>query len=103
MRAILNVHAGLIWPASRKFQTPILKHSKEKTLSRSERDSSSIMKLRFNVTQDRRQDAAVWGAKNQKGGHIFTIQYWMYAATGGPNVKWGGRAPLAPPLATALT
>ena len=33
----------------------------------------------------------------------------MYAATGGPNVewvgtdfKWGGRAPLAPPLATAL-
>jgi len=29
------------------------------------------------------------GAKNQKGGHIFKIQYWMYAATGGPNVKWG--------------
>ena len=33
----------------------------------------------------------------------------MYAATGGPNVKWGGtdfkwrgRAPLTPPLATAL-
>jgi len=33
----------------------------------------------------------------------------MYAATRGPNVKWrgidfkwGGRAPLAPPLATAL-
>jgi len=26
----------------------------------------------------------------------------MYAATGGPNVKWGGWAPLAPPLATAL-
>jgi len=33
----------------------------------------------------------------------------MYAATGGPNVKWGGtdfkwegRAPLPPPLATAL-
>ena len=29
------------------------------------------------------------GAKNQKGGHIFKIQYWMYAATGGPNVKRG--------------
>ena len=29
------------------------------------------------------------GAKNQKGGHIFKIQCWMYAATGGPNVKWG--------------
>jgi len=27
----------------------------------------------------------------------------MYAATGGPNVKWGGgRAPLPPPLATNL-
>ena len=26
-------------------------------------------------------------AINQKGGHIFKIQYWMYAATGGPNVK----------------
>jgi len=30
------------------------------------------------------------GAKNQKGGHIFKIQYWMYVATGGPNVKWEG-------------
>ena len=30
------------------------------------------------------------GAKNQKGGHIFEIQYWMYAATRGPNVKWRG-------------
>jgi len=29
------------------------------------------------------------GAKNYKRGHIFKIQYWMYAATGGPNVKWG--------------
>jgi len=29
------------------------------------------------------------GAKKQKGGHIFKIQYWMYAATGVPNVKWG--------------
>jgi len=29
------------------------------------------------------------GDINQKGGHIFNIQYWMYAATGGPNVKVG--------------
>jgi len=42
-----------------------------------------------------RQDVA------ERGGHIFKIQYWMYAATGGPNVKWGGRAPLVP--ATALS
>jgi len=49
------------------------------------------------------------GAKNQKGGHIFKTQYWIYAATGGQNVKLGGtdfkweeQAPLAPPLATAL-
>jgi len=49
------------------------------------------------------------GAKNRKVGHILNIQYRMYAATGGPNVKWGGtdfklggRAPLALPLATAL-
>jgi len=41
-------------------------------------------------TQARRQDLAARGAKNQmdgpktrKGGHIFKIQYWMYAATGG--------------------
>jgi len=46
--------------------------------------------------QARRQDLAAEGAKNQKewpktrrGGHIFKIQYWMYAATEGPNVKWG--------------
>jgi len=31
----------------------------------------------------RRQDFAA-------GGHIFKIQYWIYAANGGPNVKWGG-------------
>jgi len=44
-----------------------------------------------------RQDLAGGGAENQKegsktrrGGHIFKIQYWMYAGTGGPNVKWGG-------------
>jgi len=29
------------------------------------------------------------GAKNQSGGHILKIQYWMYAATEGTNVKWG--------------
>jgi len=29
-------------------------------------------------------------AKKQKGGHIFKIQYWMYAATGRPNVKREG-------------
>jgi len=28
--------------------------------------------------------------KNRRWGQIFEIQYWMYAATGGPNVKWGG-------------
>jgi len=57
------------------------------------------------------------GAKNQKEGpktrrrgHILKILCWIYAATRGPNVKWGGtdfkrggRAPLAPPLATALS
>ena len=59
--------------------------------------------------QARRQDLATEVSKNQKGGHIFKIPYYMYAATEGPNVKWGGtdikwgsRAPLAPPLATAL-
>ena len=51
-------------------------------------------------------------AQNQKGGgHIFEIQYWMYAATGEPNVKWvwfqtsisnGGTRHHWPPLATAL-
>jgi len=53
-------------------------------------------------------------SKNQKerqkpaGGHIFKIQYWMYVATKGPNVKWGGPdlkwepGTLAPPLAKAL-
>ena len=52
--------------------------------------------------QARRQDLAAGGAKNQKGGHIFKTQYWMYAATDGPIVKWGhqfqmgGRAPLPP-------
>jgi len=46
--------------------------------------------------QARRQDLAAGGAKNQKEGpktrretHIFKIQYWMYVATKGLNVKWG--------------
>jgi len=46
---------------------------------------------------------------SSRGGHIFKIQYWMYAATVGPNVKWG--VPISnggaghhwpPPLATTL-
>ena len=67
-------------------------------------------------TQARRQDLAAGEAKNQKegpkvkrGDHIFKIQYWMYAATGGPNVKWGDTNfkwaepdTTAPSLATAL-
>jgi len=46
--------------------------------------------------QARRQDLAAGGAKTRRrgrkpeGGHIFQIQYWKYAATGGLNVKWGG-------------
>jgi len=59
----------------------------------------------LHLNQARRQDVAAGGAKNEKegpkmrrGDHILKIQYWMYAATGGPNVKWGGRAPLAPPV-----
>jgi len=31
------------------------------------------------------------GPKNRRGGHILKILYWMYAATRGPNVKWGHR------------
>ena len=30
------------------------------------------------------------GSENRKGSQIFEILYWMYAATRGPNVKWGG-------------
>jgi len=47
--------------------------------------------------QARRQDLAAGGAKNKmegpktrRGRYIFQIQYWMYAATGRPNVKWEG-------------
>jgi len=43
--------------------------------------------LDHSQVQARRQDLAAGGAINQKGGHIFKIQYWMYAATGGPNLK----------------
>jgi len=43
----------------------------------------------LNYSQARRQNLAAEGAKNQKRGHIFKFQYWMYAATGGPNVIWG--------------
>jgi len=65
--------------------------------------------------QARRQDLAARGPKTRRrgqkpeGGHIFKIQYWMYAATSWPKVKWGGtdfkwgaRATLPPPLATTL-
>jgi len=66
--------------------------------------------FRCSRSQARRQDLAAGGAKNQKegpktrrGGHIFKILYWMYAATrrptvkwGGTYFKWGGRVPLAP-------
>jgi len=45
----------------------------------------------------RRQDLAEGGAKNQREGpktrrgrHIFKMKYWIYAGTGGPNVKWRG-------------
>jgi len=40
--------------------------------------------------QARRQDLAAGGAKSQKGGHISKIQGWMYVATWGQNLKWGG-------------
>ena len=45
------------------------------------------------------------GPKTRRGGHIFKIQYWMYAATGWPNVKWrepisnGGAGHHWPPFA----
>ena len=68
----------------------------------------TIVNNQFN--QARRQDLAAGGPKTRRGGHIFKIQYWMYAATGGPNVKWGctdfnwrGWHHWPPPLATALS
>jgi len=39
--------------------------------------------------QTRRQDFAAGGAKSHNGGHIFKIQYLMYAATGGQT--WGAQ------------
>jgi len=49
------------------------------------------------------------GGKNQKGGPHFYNTVLDVCSNWGPNVKWGGtdfkwggRAPLAPPLATAL-
>jgi len=36
-------------------------------------------------------------AKTRRGGHIFKIQYWMFVATGGPNVKRGGPGTTGPP------
>jgi len=41
------------------------------------------------LQQARRQDIAARGAKNLKVGHIVKILYWKYAATRGPNAKWG--------------
>jgi len=56
-------------------------------------------KTYLHLLQARGQNLPAGGAKTRRVGHIFKIQYWMYAATGGPNVKWGGQAPLT----TALT
>jgi len=43
--------------------------------------------------QARRQDLAA-------GGHVFKIQYWMYVANVGPNVKWGYRFQMEGPGTT---
>ena len=60
------------------------------------------------VVQARRQDLAAGGAKNQKGEPIFknTVldvcsNRWTKREMGAPTLN-GGRAPLPPPLATAL-
>jgi len=61
---------------------------------------SFVTQIIWVFIQTRRQDFAA-ATKNHKGGNIFKIQYWMYAATEGPNVTWGhmflngGRALLA--------
>jgi len=39
--------------------------------------------------QARRQDFA--SVQKPQGGHIFWKQFWMYAATGGPNMTWGAQ------------
>jgi len=72
----------------------------------------TAVKAACTCKQARLQDLAAGGPKTWRrgrkpeGGHILKIQYWKYAATGGPNVKregtdfkWGGRAPPAPPPA----
>jgi len=48
----------------------------------------------YTFLQARRQDLVAGEAKTKKrgqkperGGHILKIQYWVYAATGAPNVK----------------
>jgi len=57
-------------------------------------------------SQARRRDFAA-GGKNRMGS-TFSIQYWMYAATGDPNMKWEaqilneGPGTISPTLATAL-
>jgi len=55
------------------------------------------------------QGVSEGGGPKPEEGYIFKTQYWRYAATGGPNVKWGGtdfkwrsRAPPSLPLATDL-
>jgi len=58
--------------------------------------TAPCMELSFAPKQARRQDLAAGGAKNQEGqknrrGGTFKILYWMYAATRGPNVKWGAQ------------
>jgi len=59
------------------------------------------------ITQARRQDFATGGQRPKRVPH-FSMQYWMYAAPGRPNMKWGahisngGASTTGPPLATAL-
>ena len=71
--------------------------------------------LRRSGAQARRQDLAAGEAKNQdgpknrRGGHIFKMLYWMYAATRAQNVEWWGTyfkwvaGHHCPPLAMDLT
>jgi len=40
------------------------------------------------------------GGPKIRRGNIFKIQYWVYAATGGPNVKWGAPIPNGGPGTT---
>ena len=52
--------------------------------------------------QARRQDLAAGGPKTRRRAH-FKNTVLDVCSNWGPNVKWGGRAPLAPPLAKALS